>query len=97
MIEKFIKCLGIYPIGCVVELNLGHVGIVVSASEKSKLRPIVMLVQNSKREQFPKPKLINLAHPKWRTGAQKLEVKRILSKNDYDFSIKNIVENESII
>jgi len=97
MIEKFIKCLGIYPIGCVVELNLGHVGIVVSASEKSKLRPIVMLVLNSKREQFPKPKLINLAHPKWRTGAQKLEVKRILSKNDYDFNIKDIVENESII
>ena len=97
MIEKFIKCLGIYPIGCVVELNLGHVGIVVSASEKSKLRPIVMLVLNSKHEQFPKPKLINLAHPKWRTGAQKLEVKRILSKNDYDFNIKDIVENESII
>ncbi|MCK4863860.1 MAG: HD-GYP domain-containing protein [Gammaproteobacteria bacterium] len=97
MIEKFIKCLGIYPIGCVVELNLGHVGIVVSASEKSKLRPIVMLVLNSKREHFPKPKLINLAHPKWRTGAQKLEVRRILSKNDYEFSIKDIVENESII
>lgn len=97
MIEKFIKCLGIYPIGCVVELNLGHVGIVVSASEKSKLRPIVMLVQNSKHETFPKPKLINLAHPKWRTGDQKLEVKRILSKNDYDFNIKDIVMNESII
>lgn len=97
VIEQFIKCLGIYPIGCVVELNLGHVGIVVSASEKSKLRPIVMLVLNSKREMFPKPKLINLAHPKWRTGAQKLEVKRILSKNEYDFNIKDIIMNENII
>ena len=97
MIEKFIKCLGIYPIGCVVELNSGHVGIVVSASEKSKLRPIVMLVLNSKRETFPKPKLINLAHPKWRTGAQKLEVTHILSKNDYDFNIKDIIMNESLM
>ena len=97
MIEKFIKCLGIYPIGSVVETNLGHVGIVVSASEKSKLRPIVMLVQNSKHETFPKPKIVNLAHPKWRTGTQKLEVKRILSKNDYNFNIKDIVVNESII
>ena len=97
VIEKFIKCLGIYPIGCVVELNLGHVGIVVSASEKSKLRPIVMLVLNSKRERFPLPKLINLAHPKWRTGAQKLEVKSILSKNEYDFNIKDIIMNENII
>lgn len=96
-IEQFIKCLGIYPIGCAVELNLGHVGIVVSASEKSKLRPIVMLVLNSKRERFPTPKLINLAHPKWRTGAQKLEVKRILNKNEYSFDIKNIIMNENII
>ena len=97
MVEQFIKCLGIYPIGCVVELNMGHIGIVVSASEKSKLRPIVLLVQNSKHEQFPKPKLINLAHPKWHNGAEKLEVKQILSKNDYNFNIKDIVMNESVI
>ena len=97
IIEQFIKCLGIYPIGCVVELNMGHVGIVVSASEKSKLRPIVMLVLNSKGERFPAPKLINLAHPKWRSGAQKLEVKNILSKKEYNFNIKDIIMNESFI
>lgn len=97
VIEQFIKCLGIYPIGCVIELNLGHVGIVVSASEKSKLRPILMLVLNSKHEKFPTPKLINLAHPKWRTGAQKLEVKRILNQDEYDFNIKDIIMNANII
>lgn len=96
-IEQFIKCLGIYPIGCVVELNLGHVGIVVTASEKTKLRPIVLLISNSKGEKFPTPKLLNLAHPNWCSGAQKLEVKRILSKNEYDFDINDIIENESII
>jgi len=97
LVENFIKCLGIYPIGSVVKLNMGHVGLVVSASEKSKLRPIVMLVQNSKGECFPTPKLINLAHPKWRTGVNKLEVSRILSKNEYNFNIKDIVMNESVI
>ncbi len=97
MIEQFIKCLGIYPIGCVVKLNLGHVGIIVSASEKSKLRPIILLVSNSKGETFPKPKLINLAHPKWQSGAQKLEVKSILSKNEYDFNIKDIIESDNIM
>lgn len=97
MVEQFIKCLGIYPIGSVVRLNLGHVGIVVSASEKSKLRPIILLVSNSKGEVFPKPKLVNLAHPKWRSGDQKLEVKTILGKDEYDFSIKDIIKNENII
>ena len=97
IIEQFIKCLGIYPIGCVVELNLGHIGIVVTASEKTKLRPIVLLISNSKGDKFPTPKLLNLAHPNWCSGAQKLEVKRILSKNEYDFDINEIIKNESII
>lgn len=97
MIEQFIKCLGIYPIGSVVELNLGHIGIVVSASEKSKLRPIVMLVENSKGEKFPKPKLINLAHPKWLSGSQKLEVKNILNSHEYDFNLKDIIMNENMM
>ena len=97
IIEQFIKCLGIYPIGCVVELNLGHIGIVVTASEKTKLRPIVLLISNSKGEKFPKPKLLNLAHPNWCAGAQKLEVKRILSKNEYNFDMNEIIKNESII
>lgn len=98
MIEQFIKCLGIYPIGSVVELNLGHVGIVVSASEKSKLRPILMLILNSKREKFPTPKLINLAHPKWSGGGtQKLEVKRILNKQEYNFNIEDIIMDEKMM
>ena len=97
MIEQFIKCLGIYPIGSVVELNMGHVGIVVSASEKTKLRPILMLILNSKREKFPTPKLINLAHPKWSGGAQKLEVKRILNKQEYNFNIEDIIMNEKMM
>lgn len=97
IVEKFIKCLGIYPIGSVVELNMGHVGIVVSASERRKLKPIVLLILNSKKETFPKPKLINLAHPKWSSGDQKLEVKRILNKNEYDFNIRNIIADESTI
>ncbi|MFK5912784.1 MAG: hypothetical protein QM484_00295 [Woeseiaceae bacterium] len=97
MIENFIKCLGIYPIGSVIELNLGHVGIVVSASEKTKLRPIILLMLSSKGELFPKPKLINLAHPKWSRGAQKLEVKCILNKEEYNFKIEDIVKNENFL
>lgn len=97
LIENFIKCLGIYPVGSVVKLNIGHVGLVVSASEKSKLRPIVMLIQNSKGERYSTPKLVNLAHPKWRKEPHKLEVSQILSKNEYDFEVKDIVMNENII
>lgn len=97
IIEQFIKCLGIYPIGSVVELNMGHVGIVVSASEKSRLRPILLLMQDRKGKRYDVPKLINLAHPKWHEGGKKLEITRILSKQEYNFNIKQIIANEDLM
>ena len=42
----FIKCIGIYPPGAIVELNTGQVGIVISANINNKLRPKVLLVRN---------------------------------------------------
>lgn len=97
MVEQFIKCLGIYPIGSMVQLNLGQVGIVVSASEKSRLRPIVLLVINSKGERYVKPKLINLAHPRWRQGNQKLEIRKILGNEACDIDLPQIIKDESLI
>ncbi|MGD8547585.1 MAG: HD-GYP domain-containing protein [Thiohalophilus sp.] len=97
MIEQFIKCLGIYPIGSMVRLNMGQVGIVVSASEKSRLKPIVLLVINSKGERYVKPKLINLAHPRWREGSQRLEINKILSGKECDVDLPTVIKDESLI
>lgn len=97
LVEQFIKCLGIYPIGSMVQLNMGQIGIVVSASEKSRLRPIVLLVINSKGERYVKPKLINLAHPRWCEGSQKLEVRKILHNNECDIDLPTVIQDESLI
>jgi putative nucleotidyltransferase with HDIG domain len=43
---NFIKCIGIYPPGAIVELNTGEVGIVISSNAESRLRPKVLLVRN---------------------------------------------------
>ncbi len=97
LVEQFIKCLGIYPIGSMIQLNLGQIGIVVSASEKSRLRPIVLLVINSKGERYVKPKLINLAHPRWREGKQKLEIRKILQNDECDIDLPSVIQDESLI
>ncbi|TDY01651.1 HD-GYP domain-containing protein [Thiohalophilus thiocyanatoxydans] len=97
LVEQFIKCLGIYPVGSMVQLNLGQIGVVVSASEKSRLRPIVLLVINSKGERYVKPKLINLAHPRWRDGKQKLEIRKILHNDECDIDLPSVIQDESLI
>ncbi len=44
LVEYFIKAIGVFPVGAIVELNTGEVGIVVSQSENNRLKPKVMLI-----------------------------------------------------
>ena len=47
---EFIKCIGIYPPGAIVELNTGQVGIVITTNTDNKLRPKVLLVRGQDKK-----------------------------------------------
>ncbi len=44
LVEKFIQCTGIYPVGSAVELNTGEIGIVIAQNLERRLRPRVMVI-----------------------------------------------------
>jgi len=44
-VQKFIQCVGIYPVGSLVELNTGESGIVISLNRDSLLAPRVLITQ----------------------------------------------------
>ena len=97
LVESFIKCLGIYPIGSMVQLNSGHIGIVVSVSDKTKLRPIILVVINRSGERYSTPRLLNLAHPQWSKKENLLEIKHIVSSHETDIDMHQLVSNEAVI
>lgn len=56
LIERFIRVVGVFPTGSLVELNSGEVGIVVEQNALRRLRPKVMLVLDpakQMRQEFP--------------------------------------------
>jgi len=59
LVEAFIRMVGIYPPGTLVEMTNGEVGIVVSANVDSRLRPKVELVLTADKKIRP-PYIINL-------------------------------------
>jgi len=95
LIQEFIKCLGIYPIGSIVELNQGQIGVVVGINEHTKLKPVILLVMDKDKQYLKMRKLINLASPKWETEGHVLRVSRILPASEYDIDIKAIIERET--
>ena len=48
LVEQFIQCVGVFPVGCVVELNTGEVGIVIAQNPLRRLKPRVMVVLDAK-------------------------------------------------
>lgn len=76
---QFIQCIGIYPVGSLVELNTGHVGFVTSVHPKHRLQPTVLVVLDNEGQRYPSPIALDLLNQGMAMGARPLEVKGVVS------------------
>ena len=60
LVQKFIRVLGIYPVGSLVELDSGKVGIVIEQGEADYLKPVVRLVYDTHRNHYIQAKDLDL-------------------------------------
>ena len=63
LIEAFIQSVGVYPSGTLVELSSGAVGIVIKENLGKRLRPQVLIILDSDKQQLPDFQEVNLADP----------------------------------
>lgn len=60
LVEQFIQCVGAFPVGSVVELNTGEVGVVITQNLVKRLQPRVMVVQDNKGNPIHPHKILDL-------------------------------------
>lgn len=60
LVERLIRCLGIYPIGTVVELNTGETAVVTMPNHNYPLQPLVLMVADKERKRYDRPFEVNL-------------------------------------
>lgn len=68
LMEDFIKCIGIYPVGTLVRLHSGQIAIVASNNAKHRLLPVVMLLLDAEGNAYQRRPLVNLASMVEREG-----------------------------
>lgn len=78
LVEQFIQCLGIFPIGSVVELNTGSIGVVVSVNRLRRLKPRVALVLTPEKQPYSSTKIIDLMDPSLQGPGREVEIRRVL-------------------
>lgn len=94
LVEQFIQCLGIYPIGSVVELDTGEVGIVISVALEQRLQPKLMLVRDSLKKAYTPPKIINLAQYANNSKSRKYDINKVLEPSAYGIDLKSYLLRE---
>jgi HD-GYP domain-containing protein (c-di-GMP phosphodiesterase class II) len=68
LVKIFVRRIGIYPPGEIVEMNNGEVGIIIACSPLSKLKPKVLLVLNEDKQLGPE-RVVDLQEtPRDRSG-----------------------------
>lgn len=60
LVEQFIQCIGVFPVGGVVEMNSGEIAVVYAQNLVRRLQPRVMIVQDAKGNPVVPYKMLDL-------------------------------------
>jgi hypothetical protein len=61
--HAFVKSIGIYPIGSLVRLESGYLGVIIEQTEKSLLTPILMVFFSIKSNGRITPEILDMSKP----------------------------------
>jgi hypothetical protein len=97
LMQEFIRCLGIYPVGSLVELTDRSLGIVMVNDPSNRLRPVVLLVRDGDGDNiFPRryAALSVEGDAKGAAGSKPRRVQRVVDPREYGMNLQAIIASE---
>jgi HD-GYP domain-containing protein (c-di-GMP phosphodiesterase class II) len=91
LVEQFIRCIGYFPVGSIVELNSGEIGVVVAQNAEHRLQPKVMVVRDPQGQPLRPQKFLNLAKLPKATAEEPYRIRRTLEYGRAGVSIGEII------
>jgi len=84
LVEQFIQAIGVFPVGAIVELNTGEVGVVVAQDTNKRLKPKIVLILEADKKPRNQLVIVDLASQD-NDGAATLSwwITREMPKNAY--------------
>lgn len=95
LVQELIRCVGVYPVGCLVELDNGALAIVLGQRAEARLRPTVLMVRTPDGEPYEKRLVINLdAEPGSDDAAAPRSVRRVANARAEGIDLAGIAAAE---
>ena len=90
LMEGFIRCVGISPIGSLVELDSGALGLVISAEPANRLFPRVLLVRSADGQTMEDRRILDLA-----ARQETARVRRVVQPREVGVDVQAVMLMES--
>lgn len=84
-VEQFIKCMGVFPIGSLVELSTGAVGVVITVNRARRLKPKVAMVLTSEKTPLSHDVITDLSD-RHADGTKELKIARVLPSGSFEIN-----------
>jgi HD-GYP domain-containing protein (c-di-GMP phosphodiesterase class II) len=78
LVEQFIQCIGVFPVGSVVELNSGEVAIVIAQNMVRRMQPRIMVVKDAKGNSLIPYRMLDLMKDYKLNGDEPYRIQRAL-------------------
>ena len=90
LVEQFIRFVGIFPLGSVVELNSGEVGIVIGQSLERRLQPRIMVIRDANGNPLKPQKLMDLSRGHQLASGEPYRIRRTLEYGRIPATAENL-------
>jgi HD-GYP domain-containing protein (c-di-GMP phosphodiesterase class II) len=87
VVRAFIRLVGIYPPGHIVELTNGEAGIILSCERNNKLRPKVIVVRDAEKKRCPE-KIVDLSQDFKDRNGKPVRVKEIFKDGAFEINLQ---------
>lgn len=91
LIEKFIRAIGLYPTGSLVELSSGEIAIVVGQNSHRRLRPRVVLLLDPDKNSYGSYPVVNLLKETHTRYGKPLDIVKGVADGEYPVDLENFV------
>ncbi|MGB7989346.1 MAG: HD-GYP domain-containing protein [Candidatus Methylophosphatis roskildensis] len=83
VVDQFVQCIGLYPVGTLVELNTGEVAVVISQNRVRRMKPKVMVLLSEDKSPNRYPPTLDLLYDPSAPDGSTYHIKKALAPNAY--------------
>lgn len=86
--KEFVRCVGVYPVGCLVELKSGEIAVVVGSNDLDPSSSRILIISDEKKQPNPFERIVNLATE----NVEGMSIVRELANGSFGFDVKKYIE-----